>query len=68
MLKRLFYLLPIVIFAFQNCARKPQGLFQADQVPPKPDYSQAKYWAALPDQKDDADILLDDWLGNADRH
>lgn len=60
--KRLFYFLPIVLFAFQNCARKPQGIFQANQVPSKPDYSQAQYWAALPDREDEADILLDDDL------
>ncbi|MEN0049989.1 MAG: DUF3089 domain-containing protein [Bacteroidota bacterium] len=54
--------MPIVLLAFQNCAHKPQGLFQADKVPTKPDYSQEKYWAALPDRKDEADILLDEDL------
>jgi len=61
MFNRLIYLLP-VLFLLQNCARKPQGVFQADKVPFKPDYNQAKHWAALPDREDAADILLDNDL------
>lgn len=61
MLKRFTFFL-LVFILFQNCARKPQGVFQADKIPAQPDYSQAKYWAALPDREDEADILLDEDL------
>ncbi|MEM9847085.1 MAG: DUF3089 domain-containing protein [Bacteroidota bacterium] len=60
-MSRLFLLLSATLF-LTHCARKPAGVFEASAVPVAPDYSQSKYWAALPDQSDQADVLLDEVL------
>jgi hypothetical protein len=40
------------------------GAFQADHVPPKPDYSKAASWAALPSVSDSADVVPDKAMEN----
>ncbi|MEM9885396.1 MAG: DUF3089 domain-containing protein [Bacteroidota bacterium] len=55
-------LLLFTAIVLSNCARKPIGTFQADEVPNAPDYSQEKYWAALPNRLDSADVILDQSL------
>ena len=38
-----------------SCAVKPKGDFTASKTPSQPDYSKIEYWAALPNQEDNAD-------------
>lgn len=43
-----------------SCATMPvKSTFSQDNIPPTPDYSNTKYWSALPDKKDSADHIPD---------
>ncbi len=48
----------LIILLIASCARKPIGTFDESSVPNTPDYSQSRYWAALPNKLDSADVLL----------
>ncbi|MEL7118571.1 MAG: DUF3089 domain-containing protein [Bacteroidota bacterium] len=52
---KLFGYLTLVILA-QSCATKPKGKFNYLKIPVPPNYSDAKFWAALPDKEDAADL------------
>ena len=39
----------------QACLHKPKGSFIENGVPTPPNYSESKYWSALPDMEDTAD-------------
>lgn len=45
----------LVALSFTACAVRPKGEFDANKVPPGPDYSNLQYWAAHPDKADLAD-------------
>lgn len=45
----------IFLAAFSACAVRPEGQFDAGNIPPAPDYSDLANWAAHPDKKDMAD-------------
>jgi Protein of unknown function (DUF3089) len=53
------YLLLLILAVLSACktAYNPKHTFDPSKTPPPPDYSQTKYWAALPDQADLADRL-----------
>ena len=42
-----------------SCAVRPIGVFHSESVPPVPDYGDPVTWAALPFQKDSADVVPD---------
>ncbi len=53
-----FYLLTVsvlLLFLDSACVTIPKGSFDANQVPPAPDYSNMANWAALPSVQDAAD-------------
>ena len=52
----LYTLLIIFSFSFSSCFR-PFRSFERVQHPSSPDYTQEKYWAALPTVKDSADAV-----------
>jgi hypothetical protein len=58
MKKYFFYyaLLLTFLFSFTACLR-PNRSFERGRIYPPPDYSQNKYWAALPTVKDSADAV-----------
>ena len=57
----IFLSLFIFILASSACKSVPKGSFIPDKFSP-PDYSQQKYWAALPGVKDSADAVpLSSW-------
>ena len=62
-----FPLFLISIFILQSCAVKPKTGYVEANVPPAPDYSNPRYWAALPDFKDKADSLPDPTLSDNQR-
>lgn len=45
-----------LVWASSCITVKPQGAFDRASVPPQPDYSQERYWAALPWRQDAADL------------
>lgn len=49
-------LLLLLLLPFSSCL-VPSRSFDKSTPPPQPDYSQSKYWAALPTIKDSADIV-----------
>lgn len=55
------YLLPLLVLGVATaCASvKPKGHFQQQKVPVAPDYSQERFWAALPWRSDAADLTPD---------
>lgn len=55
----LYLLLALLLVA---CYTKPLGVYQVDKTPTAPDYTQDRYWAALPTKKDSADVVLDSSL------
>jgi len=59
----LTYLILIVCISW-NCSVKPSQSFQLSVLPDKPDYSNPAHWAALPDQRDSADVVPDASLHN----
>jgi len=51
-----YFFLFIFFFSFSSCLT-PGKSFEKGKVSPPPDYSQEKYWAALPTKKDSADAV-----------
>lgn len=62
-----FLLLLFSVFLLSSCARKPIGIFEKENIPSAPDYSQEKYWAALPTKLDSADLILAPSLQDAQK-
>src|SRR5690349_309898 len=56
-ISRSFNAIGILCFLFASCM-VPLRSFKHTPIPSPPDYSQRRYWAALPDQKDSADFQL----------
>ncbi|MFI5164386.1 MAG: DUF3089 domain-containing protein, partial [Bacteroidia bacterium] len=56
LLRICFSLLTSVILLLSSCLTPLQS-FEESKVPSPPDYSQSKYWAALPAMKDSADAV-----------
>ncbi len=57
--------LPFTIFSLLlvcSCNRQLPSAFDNNQIPSAPDYSNEKYWAALPTTEDAADVVLADGL------
>ena len=54
----------LTILLLMGCATKPKGLFQANLVPPAPDYSDIRSWAAHPSVFDSADLIPNASLQN----
>jgi hypothetical protein len=48
--------LTLIAFYFSSCRVHPRDAFASELVPVAPDYSQDRYWAALPWQVDSADL------------
>ncbi len=46
----------ILLIIFQSCASKPKGQFNYLKIPVPPRYDENRYWAALPDKEDLADL------------
>ena len=44
---------------FSSCGSAPRGAYAPEAAPLAPDYSQDKYWAALPWRQDEADLTPD---------
>ena len=59
MSKKSFLLLCVGHLFFSSCAFRP-GAYSPTSVPPAPDYSMAKNWAALPEKNDPADRVPDE--------
>lgn len=57
--KNAFALLVPLLFVLAACSVHPRQPFSAEQVPVAPNYSQDRYWAALPWQTDAADETPD---------
>lgn len=56
-------LLLFLLCGFSACTTlQPVGNYEAQPPPPAPDYSQSRYWAALPDQQDPADRVPSETL------
>ena len=51
-----FSLMALLVLAITSCGVHPKHSFAAEQVPTAPNYSQDRFWAALPWQDDAADI------------
>lgn len=62
------YLILTCLIVLAGCARKPLGVFDANDVPAKPDYSNPSNWAALPERLDAADVLLDTTFQDVQAH
>ncbi len=56
---KVYTLLVICCSLATSCAVRPVGAFQSHAVPPVPDYKNPATWAALPFQKDSADVVPD---------
>ena len=56
MTRILFTLVTLLLF---SCGSAPRGAYSAEAAPLAPDYSQEKYWAALPWRQDEADLTPD---------
>lgn len=52
---RTYFLLGISLLFLQACLYKPKGSFIENGVPTPPNYSESKYWSALPSMEDTAD-------------
>ncbi len=52
----IYILLVLFLFTFPSCLAS-RKYFEDDRVTSPPDYSQEKYWAALPTKKDSADAV-----------
>lgn len=55
-MKRILFLF-LLSSLIMSCAVRPKGQFAQDKTSKAPDYTQEKYWAALPDRQDAADLL-----------
>lgn len=67
-----FYMKNLILFLFclstASAARaQPPADFRAEDQPPAPDYSQSRYWSALPGRKDLADRLPkgENWISDS---
>lgn len=58
------YILAFCYLICISCAVRPVGTFNADAVPPSPDYTDPDTWAALPFRSDSADLVPDLALRN----
>lgn len=52
----LFYILTLLVF-ISSCTSPPRS-FDKTKIPHAPDYSMDKYWSALPEKKDSADLTI----------
>ena len=52
------YLITILLLCIvTSCVSKPKGVFNPENIENAPDYSLSKYWSALPDMEDNADLV-----------
>ncbi len=58
-LRYTFFLSLCYSFIFIGCQALPKGGFSSAEIPAAPDYSQDRFWAALPWQDDAADLCPD---------
>ncbi len=57
MLKSYLFLCLVITIGLTSCLFPPRS-FKHTKTPAKPDYTQTKYWACLPDKKDSADCEM----------